>query len=422
MSVEPTPALQRPHRSMPIRVFNAAGRLLRRCGWRRPLSADRILARARRRTGLSDFGELDVREPLGRLVEALERENRLTPLGRVLIHYGLSQLAEARLVVQESLRRHPDMLRERVVRPVFILGLPRTGTTLLHRLLAQDPAGRALSLWETTRPAPADARDRNNEIRQTRFHLAVVTRHLAPGLMAMHPVEAEAPEECSLLLMNTFRVLGNFGQYGHIGGFREWLDTLGPENTRLVYEEYHKQLQLLQWRCPPRHWVLKCPQHTLGLDALLRRFPDACVIQNHRPLAEVLPSACNLRLATMGMYADDPDPRRVATEACDYVTKRVLGPAARARGAHPGRVFDVSYRSLVRDPVAAVGAIYEHFGLRLGSEAEGRMRRWLAANPQGKHGRHRYSLEQFGLDRAAVDALFPGYPECFGVSAEPCRC
>jgi hypothetical protein len=161
--------------------------------------------------------------------------------------------------------------------------------------------------------------------------------------------------------------------------------------------------------------------HAYALETLLELFPDACVVQTHRDLAQVIPSLCSLRLIGRGVYSEDPDPRRVVGEASDHVL-RLLRGALRARERHPGRVYDLAYRDLVADPHGVVRRINEHFGLPLSAAAEEAMRVWLANNPQGKHGRHRYSLEQFGLDRDTAHRLFPGYPECFGVPAEPAGC
>jgi hypothetical protein len=405
-----------------VRLFNSVGRLMRRCGWRRPLSTEGILDAARRRTGLDDFGDHDVSEPLDRLLASLEGENPLTPLGRVLIHSDFTRLACARLRVVAVLKAHPEILREEVSRPIFVLGLPRTGSTLLHRLLVQDPAARAPRIWEMMDPVAAgpDA-DRDQRLRQSDRSLTFYTRYLAPGVQSIHPLEADAPEECRFLLMNTFRTLA-FSQYGLIPAYQRWLVEQGAGHTRLVYEQYRRQLQLLQWRFPPRRWVLKCPLHAFALEAVLALFPDACVVQTHRRLAEVLPSYCNLRLVGNSVFADDIDRGRLAVEAVEHAT-RLLRPALAVRTAHPGRVHDVSYRELVSDPVGTVRGIYERFGMTLSATAEQAMRAWLAANPQGKHGRHRYSLEQFGLDRDAIDRVFPDYPECFGLpAAEPARC
>jgi LPS sulfotransferase NodH len=400
-------------RPMAVRLFNGVGRLLRRCGWRRPLCADHILAVACHRTGLDDFGELDVHEPLSRLVESFEGENPLMPVGRLVLNSLLVRLAEARLGVVAALKEHPDVLQQDLPRPVFVLGLHRTGSTLLHRLLAQDPAARALHLWEMQRPQAGVDVHRERRVRRMRRFLAFYHGYLAPKQQAIHPVDAEAPEEWNWLLMSTFRSLA-FCVLAASSGYRSWLEEQGKENMQRVYEDYRRQLQLLQWGRPPRRWVLKAGVHTYALDVLLQLFPDACVVQTHRELHEVLPSLCSLRLSHRCIHTDAPDPRKVANDTFEQVT-HLLRTAYRARAAHPGRVYDIAYRDLVRDPIAAVRGIYGHFGLPPSGTAEESMRAWLAANPQGKHGRHRYSLEQFGLDKGSVDRLFPSYPYCFGL-------
>jgi hypothetical protein len=412
MSSDATYTFEQPHRPLAIRIFNGVGRLLRRCGWRRPLSADRILARACRRTGLDDFGELDVREPLRRLTEALERENQLTSLGRLLIRRELVQVARARLRIRAALKAHPEVLDERVDRPVFIVGLGRTGSTLLHRLLAQDPQVRALRYGETIDPASAALAAANGRLARVARVQFGFARFLAPGLRSIHSLEADAPEECRLLLMNTFRT-SLFGQWGVISAYTKWLEGLGLESQVRVYEAYRQQLQLLQWRCPPRRWVLKCPTHAASLEALLRVFPDACVVQSHRDLAEVVPSMCSLIATLRGIYSDYVDYSHLCGKFIRSIVNRTIGAALRARTAHPGWVIDVLYRDLVRDPVETVGGIYDRFGLPRGGDMEEHVRDWLARNPQDKHGRHRYSLEQFGFDRTIVEQMFPGYPKNF---------
>jgi hypothetical protein len=403
-----------------VRVFNGVGRLLRRCGWRRPLNADAILAAAQRRTGMDDFGTLDVREPLGRVVAALEEENCLTPLGRLLVRRQLVRLAVARLGVVAALKEHPEVLGEKVVQPIFVLGLPRTGSTLLHRLLAQDSAARALRLWEMARPTAGPAPDQQQRRRKSRRSLALFTTYLAPRLQSMHPMDADAPEECRWLLLNSFRSPA-FSQFGMVNAFLAWLDELGEDNTRRVYQDYASQLRLLQSGCPPRRWVLKCPLHAYAVNTLLQLFPDACIVQTHRGLSEVLPSLCSMRWIGRSTYAEPADPRRVAAEAVEHVL-RLLRPALQARQTHPERTCDIAYNDLVRDPLETVRGIYDYFGLPLSAQAEQAMRSWLASNSQGRHGRHRYSLEQFGFDPAGVEGLFPGYPECFGLPAELSRC
>src|SRR5262249_29759892 len=149
-------------------------------------------------------------------------------------------------------------------------------------------------------------------------------------------------------------------------------------------EEYCRQLQLLQWRGPERHWVLKCPFHGFGLDALLRLFPDACLIQTHRPMAQVLASACSLCAVMRSVYTDRVDGVQVGADMTEHLQEDILRPILEARAAHPGRVLDVQYRDLVRDPIATVFRIYDHAGRKVDAGMEGRMRRWLAENPANR--------------------------------------
>ncbi len=324
------------------------------------------------------------------------------------------QVARARLRIQAALKAHPEVLAERVERPVFIIGLGRTGSTLLHRLLALDPQVRALRYGETIDPAAAAfSSPSTRPARLARKQFALL-HLLAPGLRAIHPLEADAPEECRLLLMNTFRT-PIFGQWAVTSAYTQWVNGLGLENRLRVYESYRQQLQLLQWRRPPRRWVLKCPVHSTGLDALLQVFPDACLVQTHRDLAEVIPSMCSLMATLRGIYSDAVDFPRLRSHFARNLVHRTIGATLQARAEYPDRFFDILYRDLVHDPIRTVRAIYDHFGLPVSPELEVNVRDWLARNPQGKHGRHRYSLEQFGLDREAIDRLFPGYPECFGL-------
>ncbi len=398
----------RPYRTLLWRAFNAVGGLLRRCGRRCPLSVDRVVARARWQTGLDDWGEEQGHEPLRRLLESFEETARLTPLGRTLIRATCVQMVKARLSVRQAIQAHPEVLAERVVRPVFVLGLPRTGTTLLHKLLCQDAGGRPLLLWETLWPAAApdlSPRRRARLLRLARLYVNLYTRRLMPQVRSIHPMEAEGPEECTLLLLNSFQSPA-WAVYGSLPRYLGWLRGLGAAERRRAYEEYRLQLQLMQWGSPVRHWVLKSPFHGFALDTLLDLFPDACVVQTHRDPPQVVASACSLYAVLRGVNTDVLDCRRLGGEVVEHLKQDILEPLRRARSAHPGRVFDVQYQDLVRDPVAVVNRIYDHAGRKVDPGMEERMRRWLAENPPNKHGTHRYDLGQFGLSRAAVEALF----------------
>jgi hypothetical protein len=406
---------QRPYRTFGVRVFNAVGRQLRRWGWRRRLSLQDILDSARRWTRLSDWGDEGFQEPLRVLLESLEEDVQLNSAGRLLIRLNCIHFVSNWLRVRRLLKDHPEVLEEPVRRPIFVVGLPRTGTTLLHNLLCQDPGGRPLLLWEALQPAPdADVasgkRDRRR-LNAQRF-VTLVDRWGAPELKTVHPLNAHGPEECTYLLFNTF-LTPAFFLYGPVRGYIEWLHGRGRELLTSCYEQFRTYLQVLQWRSASRYWVLKSPAHSFGLEALLSVFPDARVIQTHRDMNQVLPSACSLFAITQGLYSDDVDPRRLGLDVLQLLGRELLDRAHSAKMRHPTRVFDIPYASLVADPVCAVRSIYEFFGTGPEEGVEQRMRRWLAKNPAHKHGVHRYDLAQFGLTRADVESAFGPYQRQF---------
>jgi hypothetical protein len=406
---------EQPYRTFAASVFNLVGRQLRQWGWRRRLSMDAILDKARRWTKLSDWGDERFREPLQVLLTSLEEDARLHPLGRLLCRLNCTFLAANRLRVRQFLQTHPEVLAKPVRKPLFVVGLPRTGTTLLHNLLCQDPGGRPLLLWEALHPAPDAATDAGKPDRRPlvaqRF-VTLINRWGAPQLRTVHPLKADGPEECTFLLFSTF-VTPAFFLYGDVRGYIEWLRGPGRDYSAWCYEQYRSYLQVLQWRRRPLHWVLKSPAHSFGLDALLTLFPDACVIQTHRDMKKVVPSACSLFAISHGLYSDEVDSRQLGGNIAQLLRGSMLERVASARERHPARVFDVSYPSLVADPIGTVRAIYHYFGLEVPESMEPRMRRWLARNPANKHGVHQYDLAQFGLTPKDIDRDFGAYQERF---------
>jgi len=419
MRAKPQRTFVRPHRPWEVRLFNWIGRHVWRRDASRQLAEASILAAARRRTGLADFGDERFRVPLRRLLQSYREDARLHPVGRVMARHRCIVLATNRLRIQRDLTEHPEILETPVRRPLFVLGLPRTGTTLLYGLLSQDPSARPLLTWQTFWPSPPPGRvDGRPDQRIKRARRAVRLMHrLAPQLPTMHSMDPEGPEECTFLMANTF-VSFAFLMSGDLAGYEHWLWESGPEFLPSAYDYYRRLLQLLQWRRPPRRWVLKSPAHLFSLGALLAAFPDGRVVQTHRDPAKVIPSGCSLFAVTRGMFTDEVKPEALGPRFAGGCAK-ALGRAMAARDHAPGRVCDVQYADLVADPIGTVRRIYRHFGDEVPAEMEPAMRQWLAQNPRNKHGVHRYDLEQFGLERAQIDGLFGPYCRRFGIAPEP---
>lgn len=397
---------------LPIRALNAT-----RLRWPR-LDEAALLARARRATGLDDVGDAWFRTPLRALLASLEGEAALTPFGRLIARADLVRLLTNRLRMTDVLARHPDITRAPVARPLFVVGLPRTGTSILHELLAQDPANRVPMSWEVMHPYPPPERATyasDARIAAVEKHLAGVDRVL-PGFKAMHPMGAELPQECVALTAHDFASM-LFSTTHRVPTYQAWLDAA---DLRPVYASHRRQLQYLQWRCPAEHWVLKSPGHLWALDALLREYPDAQIVQTHRDPLKVVASLSSLVATLRGMASDAIDRAAIGAEW----TARLADGLARAtavRDRWPAAApapFDVQFADLLRDEIGMVRRIYAHVGRRLSPEAEQRMRAFLAANPRDKHGAHRYTLADAGLDPAVERARYAAYQQRFAVPSE----
>ncbi len=419
MTKEAKPTYQRPYRPFGVRLYNWCARQLQRCGVRRDgLTEESILKAAQRRAKLSDFGDERFRVALRQLLESFKKDAQLHPFGRWMTRNRLIMSAENRLRIQEDLKRHPEILDVPIRQPLFVAGLPRSGTTLLYNLLAKDPARRPLLMWESFWPSPppqAETRHRDPRVKRARMVVKALCR-LAPQLQVAHTLVPEGPEECMPLLFNTF-VCPGFLMMGNMPGYEQWLRALSFDENVAVYREYKTQLQLLQWRCPGKRWLLKCPAHLAALDALFDVFPDAGVVQTHRDPAKVVPSVCSLFAMFRVMSTDAIDPPsmgpQLAESGADLVNR-----AMKAREKTPGRVYDAAYTELVNDPIGSVHRIYDFFGYDCDDRMDAGMKLWLDENPRHKHGAHRYDLAQFGLDLPAIERHFGPYCERFGISRE----
>lgn len=401
-----------------LRVLNAAGSALRAVGIPLlDLDPDALLARAARRTGLDDFGGDRFREPYRLLLDAFEREAALTTLGRMIARTDVTRLLENRLHMVAAHARHPEIGAGRVDRPLFIVGLPRTGTTILHELLAQDPANRVPMTWEVAHVHPPPARatyETDPRIARVDAQLAGVDR-LIPDFKRMHPMGATLPQECVALTAHDFASM-IFTTTHRLPSYQAWLDRA---DLGWVYASHRRQLQYLQWQCPAERWVLKSPGHLWALEALLAEYPDARIVQTHRDPLRVIASLASLIANLRSMASDAIDPAAIGLE---WTTRLAAGlrHATAVRDARTGGapVFDMHFRDFVRDEIGMVRRIYAHFDFELTQEAEHRMRRFLAANPKDKHGAHRYTLADSGLDAATERARYRDYQERYAIEPE----
>jgi hypothetical protein len=389
------------------RSLNALGALGNAIGLRPSLHPEDLIAHARRLAGTGqDFERDDWREPLEILCQSLEREADLTFLGQFLARTDISRRLRNRLLLEQSLRHHPEIVEGPVAAPVFILGLPRTGTTLLHRLLGRDPQNRVLLGWETDCPAPPpETATYENDPRITRSQRDFNGLNwINPRFRQIHEVGAQLPEECINLMANDLVSLW-FALAYDTPAYRDWFN--GLDHTR-CYENHRRQLQLLQYRHAGTRWVLKAPIHMLGLGSLLRVYPDAHFVQTHRDPAAVVPSSASLIATFRQPLHRHADPERVGSAVLEDL-HRWWSAAQRVRATAVDLPWiDVEYRDLVANPMAVVRTIYDTFGLELTSAVEASMVAFLSANWQHKHGVHRYRPEDFGLTEVQIRERFDG--------------
>jgi hypothetical protein len=401
-----------------IALANGSGRLLGAVG-RDPasLSVQKMMLNAVAGLGLSDFWGENFRTPFELLTQSLREEVGLNFVGRLAAERRLSESLRNRLLIASLLDGHIDVSDLPVRDPLFIVGLPRTGTTLLHHLLSQDSGSRRLLAWEAQQPAgrtPKGMTHPNEQIARTRRHLKV--RHaLAPRLKRLHQIDPEGPQECIPLLFNTFMLPIPFSC-----SYQEWYLRQSVRELEAAYIEHRTQLQIIQLRRPQvGHWVLKSPLHLYGVEAILRVFPKARIIFTHRDPTKAVGSLCSFFDYVMGAAFHDPRTRAAFPVELLKWAKIGLERADQARSTGGSeRTHDVYYAELIGDPVAVMQGLYDRLGYEYTPEFDSGIKQWLRQHSQNRHGQHRYSLEDFGLSDDMIDDAFGWYREKFSLSSE----
>ena len=400
---------QNPYRPVPVRVFNRLARGSR-------LDVDALIKHAKRKTGLSDFGDDGHLEALQVLVGSINDEAQLTPTGLIVQKSRLAGALVQRLRIQDLLKRHPEIDDIDLGTVIAITGLQRTGTTLLHRLLFSHPEIRGVSGLEALMPlAPTDSAERTERTRKRRAMLAERTiSYLSPDFMAVHPIDRDQPEEDVLLLDLNF-MSQSAEAILHVPSYSRWLQN---QDHTATYKYFRRVLKVLTWQQPAPAWVLKTPHHLEYLHVFLKVFEGATVVQTHRDPRVAVTSFCSMVAHGRGMFSDHIDPVEIGRHWCDK-THRMVEWAIKTRAEMPGgRFVDVSYYDLIRDPIAQLRGIYEVAGVDFDDEAQGLAEQYVAANPQNRFGKHHYRLEHFGLSEQVIDEAFAAYREAYAIPFE----
>jgi hypothetical protein len=384
---------------------------------RPPFSAEELIARAMRHTGLADFGGAPFRPGLQSLLRACGEEADLSWFGYFGTRWDVVRFLSNLLWLRRAEVERPEILKQPIERPIFITGLPRSGTTFLHKLLAEDQTNRVPLVWQLIHPYPAATEDGCPDRRQQRVARQLrMFQKLAPEFRRLHPIDAASPQECTEITAHVFASL-RFDMTHCIPSYRRWLDAVGHLDA---YRFHRRFLQHLQDQAGGGgRWVLKCPDHVFALDAIRAVYPDARIVFVHRDpfrallsvarLTEVLRRPFTRRFDRSGLGREQSERWLAATEL-------MIAAADRQPFAEP--IYHVHHRDLVSNPLSVVAALYRHFDLGLAAEAAARIARAVATNPDGGYAANRYRFEDYGFDAAVERERYARYMARFGIAPE----
>jgi hypothetical protein len=401
-----------------LRGLNLAGSALRGIGLDLPsLDPDSIARAACASAGLEDFGDPGWREGLEVLCLSLEVEGNLSTFGRIAMRGLITSALENRLRLLDWAKRHPEVREEKIERPWVVVGLPRTGTTILSLLLALDPEVRPLLHWESGNviPPPDLATYAEDPRIAAAAKQVAQLEALNPAVRAMHPMGATLATECVGFLFFDLRSLLIETQ-AHIPSYGRWLEKT---DMRGAYAMHRLALQALQSRVPTVAWSLKTPQHLWHLDTLLEFYPDARIVWTHRDLTKVVTSVASLNTSLQRMNVRSNDPVAIGRDWNDKLhlaVTRGIEFDERQNGAD--WCHHLQYADLMNDPIEAVRALYAHFGAQVSPLHARRMEAWMRERHQEVHGRHVYDPADFGLTVEGIRERYAEYCVRFAVPDE----
>ena len=399
---------------LPVRLFNGFGALLEKS--RIPstrLSPADLIANAKRRSSLDDFGEGDFSEALSRLLDSCQDEARLNLIGKIALKTDVLETLCARLQMERDRQFYPDITHQEIRGPLFIVGLPRSGTSVLHRLLGADPEHRSPLMWEVRSPSPPTRDDEKRRI-QSAMQSCKFFNWIVPTFRYVHTVGANVPQECVSLMTPTF-LSDQFDAMYYVPSYRAWFFR---QNLQPAYEYHRRFLQHLQFRRAGRRWILKAPTHMFAMPALLSVYPDALFVQTHRTPVDAMASVSSLVTILRSAFSDAVDPLIVGREAIDYWSETMKKFLRERDRLENNRICDIQYDEIRRDPIRAVRRIYEYFGWSLSHEAERRMRALVASQAKRQSANHRYDLSQFGSSAGEVFSVFETYCQRFDLAEQ----
>lgn len=392
----------------PNRLVNFVGKLRKA----RPADPTELMERASADTGLRDFGGEDFLPALDVCCRALNDDARMSPMGRLLSRRSNIKLLTDRLHIQQTVERDPEIRRQEITAPILIFGNPRSGTTLLQRMLAEDPRFRVMLGWEAfcaTSPPHPDTSTDDPGIAEAKRLFDLIDKS-SPAIFTIHPMAPMLPEECWYLLERQF-IRPLMAQYWEVPEYWEWLQARSDEDLERDLRHYRLQLQMLQRHFHEPRWLLKSPVHALFLVPFARTFPDMHFVECHRDPCHAVASLASLVAGRKAAYYTSVNLEAVGRKALALFHVGLQRILSARRRLPADRFSDVSFSSLMSDPLGTVEELYAGLGLALAEEVRERMAAFVVSQRAGRHRGHRYTLEEFGLDAAVVRDQTQEYPE-----------
>ena len=374
------------------------------------INANEILDQAKSETGLSDLGEPLFFEGLNRLIDSINNEASLNEIGIQAQPIRIQGLLSNRLRFEEDLKKFPEILDQEIIAPIVIVGLPRTGSTMTHRLLASDPNHTAMLWWEGRYPALLPGEKRGDIEARMELGKAEVDAVVAasPEALDIHPWDYKGADEEILLLEHNF--LSTVPEsFMALPSYSEWIEE---QDHTLAYEDLKKFIQYLQWQNPGREkkrWVLKSPHHLGFIDKMISVFPDAKIIQTHRDPIKTVPSFCSMCANLFEPLTTNFDKVFIGKHWSNKLT-RALNHCMNISEQHPDNFLDLEFLNMIKDPIDEMKKIYEFIGESFGEKTEVAMEAWREEN---KHemGAHKYSLEEYDLTESQINNNFAKYQQ-----------
>ena len=377
------------------------------------LQVEELLQAARDRApGLDDFGQDNYRQALQMLCTSLNTEAKLSAAGRVMMRERLIGQLVNRLIMEDYFKRFPEIHQIQIDDPLVIVGLPRTGTTMLQRTLAVDPRFYSAAWWETRYPAPLlgeGPQDAATRIELAKAEVAQ-TIEAIPQILAIHPMNATLCDEEFMLMEHSF--LCAMDAYADVPSYTAWLDQ---QDQRPVYAQLKKMLQFLQWQKQQRgepqgqRWLLKAPQHLHTLEILLSEFPKAQVILTHREPAQTIPSMASMAHTLWKIYSDTPDPLSTGRQWNTRMARGIQHTMHVRDEQEAARFLDIHFADTVNQPMQVLEKVYQFAGLPFTEKARTDAQQWLSSNGREKRAGHDYSLQTFGLSEQQMQSDYAQY-------------